>query len=491
MSWPVSNWPGMILRRRSLAVRACLAVALVSLAAAAAPGLASDAGPKGSPGPGYVKTDNVERVLTLPLDTDSIGARVFEKNFYLRTAKGVTIYDTTNPELPTPKGFVAVPATPNQERENIDTNGEILVTGQAYDGILYVIDVRNKTTPTIISATRGAADHTNTCALKCTFVYGSEGTITDLRNPAAPKVVGKWFGPQTQAGFEGVSGSHDLTEVRPGILVTASNPLLQLDVNENPTAPTVTARGTLPDNRYMHGVEWPNGGTDRFLLAGSETSLGCQAELGSFVVWDTLPVRTGAPVPPADTDRLYDKTQTPAFTRTGQYTLGRGLPTDLEGKAPASQHCGHWFTEHPEFENGGLVAMGWYTSGVRFLEVTPTGTVEERGFWQPLPGVSSAAFWVSEDIVWVTDYTARGIDVLRFDRDAAPQSDASAPGRFIAAGSAAEARGAALVNAAHEADHHTGTSVADLADAWVCKPVGGPAPVGAPVALGAGLLGTG
>lgn len=147
----------MSLRLRSLPVRSTLAVAALSLVAAAAPGLASDAPPKGSPGPGYIKTDNVEHLLTLPIDTDSIGARVFEGNFYLRTAKGVTIYDTANPELPTPKGFVAVPATPNQERENIDTNGEILVTGQQYDGILYVIDVRNKTTPTIIAAGRGGA----------------------------------------------------------------------------------------------------------------------------------------------------------------------------------------------------------------------------------------------------------------------------------------------------------------------------------------------
>lgn len=477
----------MSLRLRSLPVRGTLAVAALSLVAAAAPGLA-DAGPTGSPGPGYVKTDNVEHLLTLPLDTDSIGARVFEGNFYLRTAKGVTIYDTANPELPTPKGFVAVPATPNQERENIDTNGEILVTGQAYDGILYVIDVTNKTTPTIISATRGAADHTNTCALDCTFVYGSEGTITDLRDPKAPKVVGSWFGPGSQARDEGVTGSHDLTEVQPGLLATASNPVLWMDVREDPLAPTVRARGNLPDSRYMHGIEWPNGGTDRFLLAGSETSLGCQAELGSFVVWDTLPVRAGEPDEPLAEDYRVDLAVAPSFTRTGQYTLDRGLPTELEGEAPASQHCGHWFTEHPDFADGGLVAMGWYTSGVRFLEVTQDGAVEERGFWQPLPGVSSAAFWVSEDIVWVTDYTARGIDVLRFDSDAEPQVDDAAPGRFITAGSAAEARGAALVNAAHSADHHVGAGVAELAEAWVCAPVGGPAPVGRPAALGSGLL---
>jgi len=463
-------------------LRVAALVATACLAAAAVPGLAA---PKGSPGPGYIATSNVEHVMTLPLDTDSIGARVFEGDFFLRTAKGVSIYDTSDPELPMLKGFVAVPATPNQERENIDTNGEILVTGQAYDGILYVVDVRNRTTPTIKSVLRGGADHTNTCVLDCTYVYGSEGTIVDLTKPEAPKVAGKWFGGGTEAGIEGVSGSHDLTEVSPGLLVTASNPTLWLDARENPTQPTVIARGNLPDKRYMHGMEWPNGGTDRFLLGGSETSTGCQAELGTFNVWDTRAVTDLV------NDPAYERGfETPAFTYTGQYAVDRGLPTEMEGEAPASQHCGHWFTEHPDFQDGGLVAMAWYTSGVRFIEVLSDGTVEERGFWQPLPGVSSAAFWVSDDVVWVTDYTGRGIDVLRFKTEAPAEVDAAAPGRFIEAGSAAEARGAALVNAAHDPSHHSG-SVADITEQWVCEPVGGTSPTGRPVLAGSltgGLL---
>ncbi|MFP5370724.1 MAG: hypothetical protein ACLGI3_08255, partial [Actinomycetes bacterium] len=268
------------LRTASLAAVACLA-------AAAAPGLAGE----GEPGPGYIATGNVEHVATLPLDTDSIGARVFDGDFFLRTAKGVSIYGTDNPELPTLKGFVAVPATPNQEREDLDTNDEVLVSGQAYDGTLYVIDVRNRTTPTIIGVLRGAADHTNTCVLDCTYVYGSEGTITDLTDPAKPKATGKrWFGGGTEAAFEGVNGSHDLTEVTPGILVTASSPVLWIDARD-PLNPTVIARGNLPDSRYMHGVEWPRAGQDRFLLGGSETTdIGCQTQVGTFNVWDTATV---------------------------------------------------------------------------------------------------------------------------------------------------------------------------------------------------------
>jgi hypothetical protein len=112
---------------------------------------------------------------------------VLGKDFFLRTGKGITIYDTSNPDLPTPKGFVAVPQTPNQEREDVDTNGKILVTGQSYTNLLHVVDVENRTTPALIATLQGAGDHTNTCVLSCTFVYGSEGTITTCATPRRPR----------------------------------------------------------------------------------------------------------------------------------------------------------------------------------------------------------------------------------------------------------------------------------------------------------------
>ncbi|MDP3714273.1 MAG: hypothetical protein Q8R60_17500 [Mycobacteriales bacterium] len=421
------------------------ALALAALGALAVPG--SAAPPTGAPGPGYIATSNVTHVLTVPLDTDIAGGRLVGKDFFVRTAKGITVYDATNPALPTPKGFVAVPATPNQEREDIDTNGKILVTGQSYDGILYVVDIRNRTAPTILSVLPGAAGHTNTCVLDCTFVYSSEGDIVDLRDPAAPKLL-----PQKWNRVSGARTGHDLTEVRPGFLVAASNPVAYLDAR-NPVAPTLLASGVVPDNLYVHGTAWPRAGKDRFILAGTETGVGCQGELGTFNVFDTKNIKKKA------------------LTRIGGYALERGLPTDLKGQAPVAQHCGHWFDVHPSFKDGGLVAMAWYTSGVRFLGVSSKGVVEERGFWQPLPGQSSAVYWVSPDTVWVTDYTARAIDVLRFDTKAPAEKDAALPGRFYPAGTGPVTT--------HAADHH---SVAALADKWVCRPAGAVAPLGRPTA---------
>lgn len=426
--------------------RLALAAAAACLVAGAAP---SGADPE--VGAGFVATPNVTHVATLPLDTDSIGGRVLGNDFFLRTGKGITIYDTSNPDLPVPKGFVAVPQTPNQEREDVDTNGRVLVTGQAYTGLLHVVDVTNRTTPTIIATLRGAGDHTNTCVLDCTFVYGSEGTITDLRDPRAPKVVGNWL------RAAGVDGSHDLTEVKPGFLVAASNPVTHLDAR-NPLKPKVLARGPLPDDRYTHGMAWPRGGQDRFVLGGSESGYGCTSpEDGTFFVHDTKRTSKGA-------DGVKQ------WTRTGDYTIAAGLPT--EGKTVVSELCGHWFEPHPSFKDGGLVAMAWYGFGVRFLEVTKKGEVVEKGFWQPLVGQSSAVYWVSPDTVWVTDYTARGIDVLRFDAKAPAAKDASHPGRFRVATADDEVR-ARLQGRGPEnyASHHTaGGWLSQAAARWVCRP---------------------
>ena len=430
------------MRRLALA-----ATALCLLGTTVAP---SGASPE--PGPGYVKTSNVTHVATVPLDSDSIGGRVLGKDFFVRTAKGITIYDTSNPSLPVPKGFVAIPQTPNQEREDVDTNGRILVTGQSYTGLLHIVDVRNRTTPTLISTLQGAGDHTNTCVLDCTFVYGSEGTIVDLRNPAAPKLL-----PARWTRAAGVRGSHDLTEVQPGMLVAASNPVVHLDAR-TPAQPKVIARGPLPDDRYTHGMAWPRGGKDRFVLGGSESGYGCtKPEEGTFFVHDTKK-------PKVDADGVT------LWNRTGDYTISAGLPT--EGKAPASELCGHWFDAHPDFKDGGVVAMAWYGFGVRFLEVTRAGAVKERGFWQPLPGQSSAVYWVSKDTVWVTDYTARGIDVLTFDASKPAEIDSAYPGRFRAATpndaafARARGRGPERAAAAHGADG----SLSAVASRWVCKP---------------------
>ncbi|HVE99555.1 MAG TPA: hypothetical protein VNA12_10305 [Mycobacteriales bacterium] len=383
-------------------MRSRLLLALCLLASLVVSGSAR-AEPKPEPGPGFVKTSNVEYLGTVPLDGDTAGARLLGKTFYVLTAKGLTIYDVTNPLIPVPLGATVLPHTPNQEREDVDTNGKILIAGQSYLGILYVVDVSNPRLPVLLSRLSGAADHTNSCILDCTYVYGSEGTITDLRDPKNPKVVGD----------TGING-HDVTEIQPGLVMTASNPIFYLDARRNPARPTRIGGGSLGDdgNYYNHGVEWPRGGADRFVLAGTENSFCSNEKLGSFQVLDASSF--------AKTRRL---------KHVSTFYLEQGLQT--EGKSPINEYCGHWFKPRPDFRNGGIVAMAWYGFGVRFLEVTPKGDIVEKGYFVPLPGHSSSAYWMNDEIVYALDYTARGFDILRFDGNAPAERDPVNPGRSV------------------------------------------------------------
>jgi hypothetical protein len=100
-----------------------------------------------------------------------------------------------------------------------------------------------------------------------------------------------------------------------------------------------------------------------------------------------------------------------SFNMIDEYRVSNGLPT--EGDAPANLFCAHWFDDHPDFHNGGLVAMAWYEHGTRFLRVRPNGTIKEAGYFLPVGGSTSAAYWVTDEIVYAVDYQ-RGLDILRF-----------------------------------------------------------------------------
>jgi hypothetical protein len=95
-----------------------------------------------------------------------------------------------------------------------------------------------------------------------------------------------------------------------------------------------------------------------------------------------------------------------------EFHLDTGVPTD--GNSPYDQFCAHWFTTHPKYKDGGLVAMGWYEHGTRFLDVNKdTGKITEKGWFYPVGGSTSAAYWVNDTILYSIDYQ-RGIDVLKF-----------------------------------------------------------------------------
>ena len=359
--------------------------------------------------PGFA-TPNVEWVANVPLHVDSAGARVHGTYLYASDSRSLTIYDISNPELPVPVGATAVPQVPYFAQEDLETNGKVLLLGQGRDtgnpsDLLFVFDVSDKRAPRLVTTFRGGSSHTITCVLDCTYLYNSNGTIVDLREPASPKIAGNWAG---KVRFR--NGAHDLTEVRPGLVMASSNPLVYLDARKNPAKPAVLAVGKAPDGRFVHGNLWPGRGSDRWLLAGGETGVGdcADEDAGAFMTWDTR-----------DWSRK-------GFRMVDEYRPKRSV-NPAEGGAPVATFCTHWFTTRPGWRNGGIVAMGWYERGTRFLKVSPKGQISEVGWFLPVGTSASAAYWVSKDLVYVFDYQ-RGLDILRFHDKPVPRPLAAGRG---------------------------------------------------------------
>lgn len=306
--------------------------------------------------------------------------------------RGFTSFDVAQPEEPELVGSLDLEIDPHHlAPEDVDTNGDtLLVRGGLGSGApLLVIDVRNPADPQLVKSVASAGDHTTSCLFRCRYAYGSSGSFVDLKDPSKARLAGNWT-----SGLP--AGSvHDVTEVRPGIAVTASDPVQVLDTRVDPGAPRVMALGTPPPGRYMHQVMWSRRGKDRFLLAGTEKEWTgvCTDERGSIMTFRTGGSRL----------KLVD-----------EYGTDDVLPT--EGGWPIGTGCGHWFDVHPDFRNGGSIAAGWYEHGVRFLSVSKTGIIGEDGYFVPVGGSTSAAYWIDSEIVYATDYNDRGFDILRFTR---------------------------------------------------------------------------
>lgn len=331
----------------------------------------------GGPSPGGMASDNVEWLKLVPFDAvTATGARLIGKYLYVTSWRNFSIYDVSDPVNPallstTPFGFAF-------ENEDVATNGKIMLFSESLPrSVLHVWDVEDKTNPVEIAALAGAGDHTASCILDCKWAYGSEGSVVDLRDPANPELVADWhelIGLQDDA--------HDVEEFKRGYAVvsTISSPLLLLDVR-NPLKPRVLATGEhpAPGGWLFHSARWPRKGGDRFLLMEGE------GRSGPFLTYDTS-----------------------SWKKTGTFRLIDSWT--VEGSTASS----HWFQEHPDFHNGGLVVIGWYGEGARFLDVSPSGKIEEVGWFEPHAQRSGfSAYWLSDDIAYAIDLY-RGIDILRF-----------------------------------------------------------------------------
>ena len=395
-----------------------------AVAIAAACSLAIAAPASAGTGPDYVTSDNVEYLGSLKLDIgQTTGARIIGKRLYVTSAKNLSIYDITTPEAPQMLGTLHVNLA--WENEEVPTNGKILgISNDWFDlmpscgpeGItglscLQLFDVRDPENVKELPAVPENGDHTSECVLDCSYMYGSAGSITDLRgvlDGAQPKDLGDWrpaINAQLKArGLPDVRSCHHVREIKPGYLFAACQPFVYMRVTgggASITKPVLLAAGGNKDGRFVHAVRWPREGRDKFAFQGGETNFNGQCDGTTNGALASLDASK------ADKTGRFEGPLSEYRPKNGSYADGN-VPANIAGCSV------HWFQEHPTFKDGGLIALAAYDNGTRFIQVGKDGKLTEQGYFQPLGFETSSPKWVpGTDIVYSIDY-ARGIDILRW-----------------------------------------------------------------------------
>ena len=380
----------------------------------------------------YIASENVTLLKSIKPAGDGVGARIVGKYLYVTSTKDLEIFDISKPEDPQLMGSLNLHV--EFENEEVPTNGKVLgisgqtptVTGSgnicpstypvaSSSGCLVLYDVRDPAAPKEVSTILDAGDHTSTCVLDCTFFYGSAGSITDAQgvlDGVQAKKIGNWQQSATIPDFNGPdksgkfnNGCHNLTEVRPGVLMAACQPFLILSVRPEDGGtilqPKLLASGKNADSRFIHGNHWPRAGADKLALVGGETNFKpqCTNQNGAFMTFDASH---------ANLDGSFSGPLDEYRAQNGAY-LDSNPPTQILGCSV------HWFDEHPTFHNGGLVALAAYENGTRFLQIGTDGKITEQGYFVPLGGATSAPHWApgGSDVLYAVDYE-RGLDVLKY-----------------------------------------------------------------------------
>jgi len=385
------------------------------LLGAAAPAAAEPAAPAL---PDAVMSPNVEYLGSIKQDVGlTAGAKVVGDRLFVTSGKNISVYDISSPA--SPKALGTMTANVAWENEEVPTNGKLLavasdfysavpecVAALAPDGCVQLFDVRDPSRIRQVGVIP-VANHTAECALDCQYLYGRAGTIIDARGSldgTPPTVIGNWI---TELAAQGVQerSCHHIRELRPGVLLSACQPFAVMSINAadggSPAHPKLLYTGEAA--KFVHSARWPRAGGDKFLLTGGEENFTGRCELNNseFSVYSASGVLSGrttqfegpiSQVPPA----------------------GNGVYADGKPVAGALGCSVHWFQEHPTFRNGGLVALSEYEDGVRFLQITKDGGIEEQGYFLSLGSSSSSPKWAGkDDILYSVDYQ-RGVDILRW-----------------------------------------------------------------------------
>ncbi|MBK5307181.1 MAG: hypothetical protein JJD92_10880 [Frankiaceae bacterium] len=409
------------MRRPLIALSSVAALVLATGIAVAAPPVPVP--PVVPTGGTAIQSPNVTLVGTIPIEGVGVSVRTQvvdgKRLAYVSGAAGLSIYNANDPAKPLLLGHLPMY---NWENEDIAVSRDgrtAIMTEFTASAYLHVVDVSDPALPHIVGSIVGAGDHTVTCAnYHCTYLFGSDGNTFDIRDRENPKKLPE---DQSWGAQVGVKGGHAVHGDEAGIFISDSNPLTVFTLDPDPlhlkrlTTGEVTKKTAYQHNnirtrasRYVPRAAGESlGGPLRdgeLLLGEGETNFkyACSGSSGAFSTWSMAGFDRGAKMQQLDVLRPVN----------GDFTDGN--------PATEAMGCsGHWFTQQDAKDGSVLVAAAWYEHGTRFLKVDPrTGKIRQVGYFQPVRGSTSQAYWIKgTDYVWSIDYHS-GIDILKFDQGA-------------------------------------------------------------------------
>ena len=379
--------------------------------------------------PPLAASPNVELVANIP---GSYAGLVFKGDHAYATgfATGLTVFDISTPEQPTPVGALALP---HFENEDVDLCGDTLIitndrAEEDLGAVLYSIDISEPSMPVLAGVLplgltgsgRGPGHIANFVTPDCSQVWvdgGDDVEVLDLSDPSAPTSLGtfrSWaaFGPDPDSpaaflvthdteldrqgnlwsvGGGGIAG-YRLTgdPVNPELLTTSGTDGVNVDFD---------ATNSPYNDFIIHNSQRGRGNvllvTEEDYVDTDEAQPGSCNGQGKFETW-LVGKRPGG-TRPLDTWQ----TELNGFVAGGDAE---------DSKAPVVVNCSsHWF-DHRD----GLAAVAWYEQGVRLLDVRNPYDIRQVGYYLPVDGATWAAYWApnADDIIYTAD-VSRGIDVLR------------------------------------------------------------------------------
>jgi hypothetical protein len=408
---------------RRTALRVSLLAALAAIAVVAVP--STQAAPRSAlvlsdPGPGGFTSPNVTYIGSIPTGV-GVSARVVtvdgQRRLYLSSAHSLAIYDITDPSLPVPMGALPIYNWENEDMAVSKDGNTAILTEFESSFYLHVVDTSNPRLPVLKGSILLDGSHTVECADRhCTYLFASNGKTYDIRDRTKPVAVprAQWWSTEVHAG-----DAHALHQDAAGYWIADETPLVMFKARDPLHAKRITTGPITKNTAYQHNNvrpaadEYvPRAAGDRskglrpgeLLMGEGETNLkpACNGTNGAFATWSMKGWDKGRPMKQLHVLRPVN----------GDYADGNAAVNALGCS-------GHWFSvrepQHGRYKRDYLVAAGWYEHGTRFLAVDRrTAKIRQIGYFQPVRGSASAAYWIpGTHYVYVVDYQ-RGVDILKF-----------------------------------------------------------------------------